>query len=135
MGTLNLYSRWMRMNQSSNPLNANDVADLVDTNSGLSQISAVKDVTNTGAGKIAGGLGTLVTGTLTIATGLTAITSFQTTLNSQPNATGAASNQILTAVATTGSVLVTAYSVSSATGATIAANTSTGTFFWLAYGT
>ena len=95
----------------------------------------LRDVASADKMKVAGGSGALVTGTLTINTGLTSISSFQTTLLTQPNATGAASHQILVATITTGSALVTAYSISSVTGATTAANTSTGSFAWLAYGT
>ncbi len=134
MGTLNLYSRWMRMNQSSNPLNASDVADLVDTSAGLSQLSAVKDVTNTGAGKFVYGTGTLVTGTLTIATTLTTVQGAVVVPAAQPTGTGAASDQILVPTWVTGALTVTAYSITSITGATAAANTSTGAFAYLAFG-
>jgi hypothetical protein len=96
----------------------------------------IADATGAGSKKMAGGSTALVTGTKVVATGLATVVSFQATLAAQPNATGAASPQILAATSiTTGAVTVTAYSVSSVTGATIAANTSTGTFYWIAMGT
>ncbi len=139
MGTNNLYSRWMRMNQQQSPLNASDTADLLDSSSFATQAPFTTSLTgSTGAtfsgAKIVAGSGALVTGTLTITTGLTSIQGFQTTLLTQPTGTGTASSQILVTTITTGSALVTAYSVSSVTGATVAASTSTGTFSWIAFG-
>ena len=82
------------------------------------------------------GSGALVTGTLVVATGLTSVAGFVAIPTAQPTGTGTASNQILAATSiTTGAVTVTAYSVASVTGGTTAANTSTGTFYWLALGT
>jgi hypothetical protein len=134
MGIYNLYNRWQRVNGSGNPVNASDQADLVDTNQGLAQLSALKDVTNTGAGKIVAGTGALVTGALTIATGLTTINNAVVSPAAQPTGTGTASMQILVPTWVTGALTITAYSVSSVTGATAAATTSTGTFSYICYG-
>jgi len=118
----NLYQRWTRMNAGQNPVNASDVSDdLVSTPSvGFRQ---------------ACGTGTLVSGAATIATGLTSIIDFQAAVNVQPNGTGAVSPQLLVGVATTGSVAVTAYYISSVTGATTISSGSSGTFTWCANGT
>jgi hypothetical protein len=135
MANNNLYSRFIRM-QSNSGIGVADTADLVDTNSGLSQISAVKDVTNTGAGKIAFGTGTLVSGTVVVATGLTACTAFFATLQG----TGASSSgvtetsEIVVSSITTGAVTVTG-SYNAATGVRIASASGTTVFYWMAYGT
>ncbi len=75
MANFSLWNRLSRLNGGTN-LVAGDTSDLVDTSQGLTQLSAVKDVTNTGAGKIVAGTGTFVSGTVTVATGLTLCTSF-----------------------------------------------------------
>ena len=128
MGTYNLYSRYMRMSQSSNPVNANDTADLVDTNQGLAQLNAVKDITNTGAGKLVAGTGTFVSGTVTVATGLTLCTSFIATMIGT-GATASGATEIERAVVVNGSYHSgsAAISVQSVSG--------TGQFYYLAYGT
>lgn len=84
--------------------------------------------------KIVAGSGALVTGTLTINTGLTTILAASADSAGQPTGTGTASAQLLSTSWTTGALTVTAYSISSITGATTAANTSTGSFSWIAIG-
>lgn len=122
MSNFNLYSRFTRMQNSQNPVNAADVSDdLVSTPSASGP-------------RIAAGIATLVTGTVTIATGLNNIVSFDANVSTQPNGTGTASPQILVPTITTGSVVVTAYYISSITGATSAANTSTNAISWMAFG-
>ncbi len=133
MANFTLWNRLSRINGGTNLL-AGDNSDLVDTSQGLSQIQAVKDVTNTGAGKIVYGTGSLVTGALTVATGLTTITNATVSPAAQPTGTGAASMQILVPTWATGALTVTAYSISSVTGATIAASTSTGVVSYICVG-
>ena len=118
----NLYQRWTRMNAGQNPVNASDVSDDIVT------------TPSTGAFRQAVGTASLVSGAATIATGLNTVTDFQAAVNVQPNGTGAVSPQILVGVVTTGSVAVTAYFISSVTGATTIASGSSGTFTWCANG-
>lgn len=95
----------------------------------------VLSVSATGSGaRLAAGSGALVSGTATITTGLTSILGFSIDNTSQPTGTGVASAQILQASWTTGAVTVTAFSISSVTGATIAASGSSGSFTWVAIG-
>lgn len=103
----------------------------------VATVPYVADATGAGAKKVAsGGPVALVTGTKVVATGLATVTGFVAIPSGQPTGTGTASHQILAATSiTTGAVTVTAYSVSSVTGATVAANTSTGSFYWFAMGT
>lgn len=134
MANFTLWNRLSRVNGGTNLL-AGDNSDLVDTSQGLTQLSALKDVTSTGAGKVTYGTGALVTGTLAVVTGLTTVLGFTCSPVTQPTGTGVASDQILVPTWATGTVTVTAYSISSVTGATIAASGSTGSFSWIAVGT
>ena len=112
------------MNAGQNPVNASDVSDdLVSTPS-------------TGF-RLAAGTGTMVTGTATIATGLTSVVAFAATFNASGAGTGTSGNQQIIGVATTGSVVATAFYISAigASGAIAAASGSTGTFTWFAVGT
>lgn len=113
---------------------ADNTPKLIPAGSGSTQVALVTAVAASGA-KVVGGSGALVTGAATIATGLTSVLGFSANMVGQPTGTGAASNQILTISSiTTGSVVVAAYAVSSVTGATVAASTSTGSFYWTAVG-
>lgn len=133
-GTFNLLNRLSRVQGGTNIQSA-DIADLVDTTQGLTQLSVVKDVTSTGAGKLVYGTGSLVTGALTVATGLTTIINAAVSPAAQPTGTGTASMQILVPTWATGALTITAYSVSSLTGATVAASTSTGVVSYVCVGT
>lgn len=137
MGTYNLYSRYMRMSQSSNPVNANDTADLVDTNQGLAQLNAVKDITNTGAGKLVAGTGTFVSGTVTVATGLTLCTSFiATMIGTGATASGATEiERAVVASIATGAVVVNGSYHSGSAAISVQSVSGTGQFYYLAYGT
>ena len=107
---------------------------LIPAGTGTTELAVCLAATASGF-RMAVGTGTLVTGALTVATGLTTILGFALTNTDKPTGTGAASDQLLAGVVTTGSIAVTAYSISSVTGATIAADTSTGAFTWIAVGT
>lgn len=120
----NLYQRWTRMNAGQNPVNASDVSDdLVSTPSSSYRIT--------------GGVATMVTGTATIATGLNSVVAFVAEFNASGAGTGTSGNQQIVGVATTGSVVATAFYVSAvgASGAIAAASGSTGAFSWFAIGT
>ncbi len=99
----------------------------------------VKDATGAGLRLVAGGTGAMVSGTITITTGLTQILGMTANVVVQPNATGALSPQILVVApgtgASGGSGVVTAYFISSGTGATTIASGSSGTVAWTAFGT
>lgn len=136
MAGLNLWTRWTRM-QAGTANSVNDLADLVDANSGLSQLQAIKDVTNTGAGKVAYGTGTFVSGTVTVATGLTLCTSFIATLiGTGATATGATEiERVVVASITTGAVVCNG-SYHSGTAATCVQSVSgTSAFYYVALGT
>lgn len=137
MGTLNLNARFMRMNQSSNPVTAADVADLVDTSGGLSQLQAIKDLTNTGAGKLAFGTGAFVSGTVVVATGLTLCSTFIATLiGTGATATGATEiERAVVASITTGAVTVNGSYHSGTAAVCVQSVSGTASFHWLAYGT
>ena len=101
--------------------------------SGTTETPLMVSATASGV-RIAAGSGALLTGALTIATGLTTILSASADSGGQPTGTGTASAQLLGCTWVTGALTVTAYSISSVTGATIAASTSTGSFAWFAIG-
>ena len=119
----NLYQRFTRMNAGQNPVNASDVSD---------------DIVSTPSTsfRIAAGTATMVTGTVTIATGLVSVAGFVAEFNASGAGTGTSGNQQIVGVATTGSVLATAFYVSAigASGAIAAASGCTGTFSWIAFG-
>lgn len=110
-----------------------NIPKVVPAGTGTTELSFMMGVTTSGA-RVAGGTGALVTGTLAVVTGLTTVLSFTCSPTAQPTGTGVNSDQILVPTWATGTVTVTAFSVSSVTGATIAASGSTGAFSWLAIG-
>jgi hypothetical protein len=137
MAGWNLIQRWGRVNNPAGALGASDIADLVDTNQGLVQLSAVRDVTNTGAGKLAAGTGTFVSGTVVIATGLTLCTTFVATMiGTGATATGATEIERAVAVSiTTGAVTVNGSYHSGTAAVMVQSVSGTAAFHWLAYGT
>ena len=136
MAGFNLYSRYLRMNGGTNIVSG-DVADLVDTSQGLSQLQAIKDITNTGAGKLAYGTGTLASGTVTVATGLTLCTAFCATLiGTGATATGATEvERLVVASITTGAVVVNGSYHSGTAAVTVQSVSGTAAFYWVAAGT
>lgn len=110
-----------------------NIPKIIPSGTGTTELPFVLSATASGA-RVAGGTGTLVTGTAAITTGLTTVLSFTCSQTTQPTGTGVNSDQILVPTWATGTVTVTAYSVSTITGATIAASGSTGSFSWIAIG-
>lgn len=106
---------------------------VVPAGSGTTEVPLMLSATASGV-RVAAGTGALVTGALTIATGLTTIIAASADGVGQATGTGTASAQLLGTSWVTGALTVTAYSISSITGATVAASTSTGTFTWFAIG-
>src|SRR5476649_2157866 len=106
MANFTLWNRLSRIQGGTNLL-PGDTSDLVDTSQGLTQIQALKDLTNTGSGKFAAGTGTFVSGTVTVATGLTLCSSFTATLiGTGATATGATEIERVVVVSiTTGAVI------------------------------
>ncbi len=136
MANFTLWNRLSRINGGTNLL-AGDNSDLVDTSQGLSQLSAVKDVTNTGAGKIVAGTGTFVSGTVTVATGLTLCTSFIATLiGTGATATGATEiERVVVASITTGAVVCNGSYHSGTAAVEVQSTSGTAAFYYIAYGT
>ncbi len=136
MAGFTLWNRFSRMQGGTN-LVAGDNSDLVDTSQGLSQLQAIKDLTNTGSGKLAYGTGTLASGTVTIATGLTLCTAFATTLiGTGATATGATEvERLVVASITTGAVVVNGSYHSGTAAVTVQSSSGTAAFYWLAAGT
>jgi hypothetical protein len=137
MAGWNLIQRWGRVNNPAGALGASDIADLVDTNQGLAQLSAIRDVTNTGAGKLAYGTGTFVSGTVTVATGLTLCTAFAATLiGTGATATGATEiERVVVASISTGAVVVNGSYHSGTAAVMVQSVSGTAAFYWLAAGT
>lgn len=106
---------------------------IIPAGSGTTEVALAQAVSTSGS-KYAAGVAALVTGAVTVTTGLTTVLSAMAAPAAQPNATGAASPQIIVATWATGAVTFTAYSISSVTGATTAANTATGNINWVAVG-
>lgn len=135
-GTRNLFNRMFRVN-SGTAVQGSDAADLVDVTNGLNQLQAIKDLTNTGAGKIAYGTGTLVSGTVTIATGLVLCTSFAATLiGTGATATGVTEvERLVVASITTGAVVVNGSYHSGTAAVTVQSVSGTAAFYWVGCGT
>ena len=109
---------------------------IIPAGSGTTELAVNLAATASGF-RTAVGSGALVSGSLVVATGLTSVLGF-TALNSviPTGATGNLVPQILVANSiTTGAVTVTAYSVSSVSGALVAATGSSGSFYWIGFGT
>lgn len=136
MANFSLWNRLSRINGGTNLL-AGDTSDLVDTSQGLSQLLALKDITNTGAGKFAAGTGTFVSGTVTIATGLTLCTSFTATLiGTGATATGATEiERVVISSITTGAVVCNGSYHSGTASVCVQSVSGTAAFYWQAYGT
>ena len=123
--------------QAGTANSANDLADIVDASSGLSQLQAIKDLTNTGAGKVAYGTGTFVSGTVTVATGLTLCTSFVATLiGTGATATGATEiERVVVASITTGAVVCNGSYHSGTAAVSVQSVSGTSAFYYVACGT
>lgn len=135
-GTRNLYNRMVRVN-SGTATQGSDAADLVDVTNGLAQLQGLKDITNTGSGKIAYGTGTFVSGTVTVATGLTLCSSFIATLiGTGATATGATEIERVVVVSITTGAVVCNGSYHSGTAAVMVQSVSgTAAFYYVACGT
>ncbi len=135
-GSRNLYNRMVRVNAGT-AAQAGDTADLVDVTNGLNQLQGIKDLTSTGAGKIAYGTGTLVSGTVTVATGLTLCTAFATTLiGTGATATGATEvERLVVASITTGAVVVNGSYHSGTAAVCVQSVSGTAAFYWVGVGT
>ena|ERR1019366_3275623 len=133
------YTLWNRLSrvQGGTNLIPGDNSDLVDTSQGLTQLQAVKDVTNTGAGKISAGTGTFVSGTVVVATGLTLCTSFIATLiGTGATATGATEiERVVVASITTGAVTCNGAYHSGTAAVQVQSVSGTAAFYYIAYGT
>ena len=136
MAGFTLWNRLSRVQGGTNLL-AGDNSDLVDTSQGLTQLQAIKDLTNTGAGKLAYGTGALVTGSVVIATGLTLCTAFAATLiGTGATATGATEvERLVVASITTGAVTVNGSYHSGTAAVTVQSVSGTASFYWMAAGT
>lgn len=136
MANFTLWNRLSRINQGTN-LVAGDNSDLVDTSQGLTQLSAIKDITNTGAGKLAYGTGTFASGTVTIATGLTLCTAFVASMiGTGATATGVSEiERVVVASITTGAVVCNGSYHSGTAAVCVQSASGTGQFYWLACGT
>lgn len=136
MAGFTLWNRFSRMQGGTN-LQAGDNSDLVDTSQGLTQLQAIKDLTNTGSGKLAYGTGALVTGSVVIATGLTLCTAFAATLiGTGATATGATEvERLVVASITTGAVTVNGSYHSGTAAVTVQSVSGTASFYWMAAGT
>lgn len=118
--------------------NSTNGVKIIPAGTGSTEVELLQTITvgATGSLKLAAGTGALVSGAATIATGLSNILGYSVDGGGNPSgATAAASPQLLTAVATTGSLAVTAYAVTSVTGAVTASTGATGSFSWFAFGT
>lgn len=135
-GTFNLLNRLARVQGGTSNLSG-DAADLVDVTSGLAQLQAIKDITQTGAGKIAYGTGTFVSGTVTIATGLTLCTAFAATLiGTGATATGVSEiERVVVASITTGAVLCNGSYHSGTAAVSVQSVSGTASFYYVACGT
>lgn len=133
-GSRNLLNRFARIQQGGSP---GDATDLVDVTNGLNQLQAIKDITQTGAGKIAYGTGTFVSGTVTIATGLTLCTAFAATLiGTGATATGATEiERCVVSSISTGAVVVNGSYHSGTAAVCVQSVSGTAAFYWLACGT
>lgn len=133
-GSRNLLNRFARIQQGGSP---SDATDLVDVTNGLNQLQAIKDITQTGAGKIAYGTGTFVSGTVTIATGLTLCTAFAATLiGTGATATGATEiERCVVSSISTGAVVVNGSYHSGTAAVCVQSVSGTAAFYWLACGT
>lgn len=135
-GTRNFFNRFSRVNQGYGSTSG-DAADLVDVTNGLNQLQAIKDITQTGAGKIAYGTGTFVSGTVTVATGLTLCTAFAATMiGTGATATGATEiERVVVASITTGAVVCNGSYHSGTAAVCVQSVSGTASFYWLACGT
>ncbi len=134
-GTRNFFNRFQRVNAGQG--GSTDAADLVDTTNGLAQLQAIKDITSTGAGKLAWGTGTFVSGTVIVATGLTLCSSFATTLiGTGATATGATEiERVVVASITTGAVTCNGSYHSGTAAVCVQSVSGTAAFYWVACGT
>lgn len=135
-GTRNLLNRFARV-QGGTSNQLGDAADLVDTTNGLNQLQAIKDITNTGAGKIAYGTGTFVSGAVVVATGLTLCSAFAATLiGTGATATGATEiERVVVASITTGAVTCNGSYHSGTAAVMVQSVSGTASFYYVACGT
>lgn len=137
MAGLNLYARWMRMNNGVAPPTAADLADLVDTSSAFSQVPAIQTATGASGVRVAHGTGSLVTGTVIVATGLSTVVAFAYSIvGTGATVTGATEVERLTVSSITTGAVSVAGSYHSGTAAVMVPSASgTATFYWIAIGT
>lgn len=135
-GSRNFYNRKCRVDQGT-ASQSGDTADLVDVTNGLNQLQGLKDITNTGAGKVAYGTGTFVSGTVVVATGLTLCTAFTATLiGTGATATGATEiERVVVASITTGAVTCNGSYHSGTAAVMVQSVSGTAAFYYTAFGT